>query len=325
MNHHMPLNQLVLRTLAVISLAVAGSSAAAQVATPATRDSTRNVYMRARQMVQNGNGEAGRALVDSVVKSTPERTAAYAEALFWRASLARDGASAEHDYRRIIVEYKLSPRAPDALLALAQLEMSRGDRAAATAHLQRFLRDAGDNAEAGRATLWLGRLLLEQGDTPGGCAALARAGSMVSERQVELRNQIAYYGPRCVGVDTTTTSARPSVGTETTTAPARPSVAPAAPPTNVPERQKAEPVAAPSSARTYSVQAAAYESRPPAEKLATTLKSRGLDARVYGKTKPFRVRIGHYATRAEAVRAQTAMRAKGVTSSFVTVAEPEGK
>src|ERR1043165_9311978 len=76
-----------------------------------TRQSTTadSVYARARQLVVDGNGAAGRLLVDSMLAATPPGVAEYADALYWRAALSSSTASAERDYRLIIVEYPLSP------------------------------------------------------------------------------------------------------------------------------------------------------------------------------------------------------------------------
>ena len=51
----------------------------------------------------------------------------YGDAIFWRGALAETAADAERDYRRVIVEYPLSPYADDALLSLAELEQARSD------------------------------------------------------------------------------------------------------------------------------------------------------------------------------------------------------
>ena len=65
--------------------------------------------------------------------------ARYAEALYWRAAFAARSADAERDYRRLSVEFPLSGRAADALIALAQLEYVRGDTTLAVHHLQRLM------------------------------------------------------------------------------------------------------------------------------------------------------------------------------------------
>ena len=198
--------------LATFTASLAARTAAAQAdSTPArpqgtpvaTVDST--AFERARQMVLGGNAVAGRALADSLVQAVPPGTPAFGDALYWRATIAATAADAERDYRRIIIEYALAPHAGDALIALAQLEMSRGDRVSATSHLERFLLESPERSDRPRAGLWLGRLLLEQNNVPKACAVLREADTSVPVGQVELKNQIEYYMPRCVGVETTPT------------------------------------------------------------------------------------------------------------------------
>src|SRR5678815_4634533 len=93
---------------------------------------------------------AGRLLVDSMLAATDPNSPQYADALYWRATLSTNGAEAEHDYRRIVVEYGASVRSGDALLQLAQLESARGDRAMAADHLERFLLENPGHAERTR-------------------------------------------------------------------------------------------------------------------------------------------------------------------------------
>jgi cell division septation protein DedD len=71
----------------------------------------------------------------------------------------------------------------------------------------------------------------------------------------------------------------------------------------------------------YTVQVAAYDTRGAAEALASKLRERGYDVRVWGTAAPFRVRIGHYPTRSAAERQLTALQAKSM-SGFVTATEP---
>ena len=71
----------------------------------------------------------------------------------------------------------------------------------------------------------------------------------------------------------------------------------------------------------YTVQVAAYDTRGAAEALASKLRERGYESRVWGTAAPFRVRIGHYATRAAAERELTALQAKQM-SGFVAASEP---
>src|SRR2546430_16992790 len=74
------------------------------------------VFVRAQTLVSDGNGAAGRALIDSVIAATPPMAPLYPQALFWRATLAASAADAESDYKHIVVDYPLAPQAADALL-----------------------------------------------------------------------------------------------------------------------------------------------------------------------------------------------------------------
>ena len=161
------------------------------------------LFLRARRLVAGGSGAAGRALVDSALGASAVGTTEYATALYWRGALSSTAADAERDYRRVIVEYPFSPHSGDALLALAQLEMARGEREPAIDHLQRFLLQRPNDPERVRAGIWLGRMLLEQNQLAKGCAVLVRTRASLGDTAVEVRNQVDYYAARCAGVDTT--------------------------------------------------------------------------------------------------------------------------
>ena len=296
----------------LFACALAFTTAGAQQ--PDTAKSTKtattsdSIFTRARQLVLEGSGPQGRAIIDSVLAQTPAGTPQYAEALYWRALLASNAAEAERDYRHIIVEYPLSERVGDALFSLSQLEMARGDREGATAHLQRFMLEHPESPDRARAGLTLSRLLIEQGRLARGCATLARTRSSVPADAVELKNQFDYYDQRCSGVDTVEVAAAPKPAKPTAPSPA------VAPPTK------------PSSGKssTFTIQVAAVDTKLEADQLAARLTKRGLTARVYGTARPFRVRIGRFNSQEAAADLLQRLRADGV-KGFITVAEPEGK
>ena len=174
------------------------------------------IFVRAQTLVSDGNGVAGRALIDSVIAKTPPTSQLYPQALFWRATLAANAADAESDYKHIVVDYPLAPQAEDALLRLAQLELARGDRDAALNHLQRIPRDYPRSKSLARASYWTARVLFEKNDIPNACAANANALAQADVSEIELRNQIQYQGQRCPAAVATTTAPVPA----TTTAPA---------------------------------------------------------------------------------------------------------
>jgi len=264
-------------------------------------------FNRARQLVVNGDGAAGRLLIDSVMSATPPDSPVYGDALYWRAALAATNIDAERDYLRLIVEYPLSSHVGDAQFALAQLENARGDKTAATKHLGQFLADNPARPERPRATLQYVRLLLEQNELPRGCSALRQTISQMPDSLVEMRNQLEFYLPRCVASDATPGGAAP-VGAAAAKDSARKSSVPTVSP-------KAR----------YTLQVAAYQTRAEADALAGRLKARKIaEVRVVSAGKLYRVRVGHYVTRAGAVAAQHELKAKKI-DAFVTDAEPEGK
>jgi len=176
------------------------------------------IFVRAQALVSDGNGVAGRALIDSVIAKTPPTSQLYPQALFWRATLASNAADAESDYKHIVVDYPLAPQAEDALLRLAQLELARGDRDGALNHLQRIPRDYPRSKSLARASYWTARVLFEKNDIPNACAANANALAQADVSEIELRNQIQYQGQRCpAAAAVAMTTAAPS---PTTTPPA---------------------------------------------------------------------------------------------------------
>lgn len=334
---------------------------------PIARPATDSLYRRARRLVAEGNGAAGRALVDSLLRAADPATSAYGDALYWHGALAPTAAEAERDYRRVIVEYPLAYYADDALLAIAELEQARGDRAGALAHLQRFVREHPASQGRGVAALGAARLAFEQRDTKVGCAMIAAARTSASPSDVELRNQIEYYGRQCAG--TPVASAPPAAPVASAPVASAPVAAPAvtrpapivasipnrhardstpasAPGSTMPTPVTPQPRTAPSqpapaghdsAARAatraaparpvsgmYTIQVAAYDTRPPAEQLVRKLATRGVKARVSGTTKPFRVRLDFYRTRQEAAKAVAALKTRGIVG-FVAQEVPPGE
>jgi cell division protein FtsN len=345
--------------------------------------------------VAEGNGVAGRALVDSLLRAADQTTPAYGDALYWHGALAPTAAEAERDYRRVIVEYPLAYYADDALLAIAELEQARGDRAGALMHLQRYVKEHPGGAGRGPAALGAARLAFEQRDTKVGCSMIAAARTSAAATDVELRNQIEYYGRQCdpgsLAANTQTpppqaapitapvdvpvasqrpTSASPARVAQTLPRSATPGAAPprtvAVPGTRAPVSTMPAPVtpkprpseptaptasvasraagrsttattstasrtpttpphaAAITTGRMYTVQLAAYDTRPPAEALVSKLATRGVKARVSGTAKPFRVRLAFYRTRKEASTEVAALKARGIIGFVAEEVPPPG-
>jgi len=254
--------------------------------------------------------------MDSLLEAA-SGTPAYADALYWRAALAATAADAEKGYRRLIVEYPFSPHAGDALLALAQLEMARGDRVPAIDHLERFLLQRPQHPDRVRAAMWLGRMHLERNERKKGCAVLLRTRATLGMDDAEIRTQLDYYATPCAGVDTTRSVPRAPASA------AAPPVASAAPQPTSPASPAPTPASRAPNEKRYTVQVAAYDTRAAAQQLIERLAARGVTARLVDTgSPPFRVRVGSYATEAAATAAATDLKAKGI-SVFVTTTEIE--
>ena len=324
-------------------------------------------YKRAQSLVNDGNATAGRTLVDSMIAVAAPGSNDYAEGVYWRAVLAATAADAEMDYRRIVVDYPLSPRVEDALIRLAQLELARGNYDNALKHLTRLASEHPDSPARARAAYWAARALFDKNDIPGGCASLSDALTRTTDNDAELRNQITYLNQRCEGVALATTAAPQPVDSVTSapTTVAAPTPAQPAPPvstplekpaivnrvdsaasapaevtkqpvvtkpavvvkppaakpavTKAPVKEPAEPATKSASAgeRVYSVQIAAYTVKSQAQAMVMKLKKNGYEARVDGTSAPFRVRIGQYATSAQAAAVQRSLKAKQITGFVV--------
>lgn len=221
------------------------ASAAAATRDPIPPPANDSLFRRARRMVSEGNGAAGRALVDSLLATTDPSTPAYGDALYWHGALAPTAAAAEGDYRRVIVEYPLAYYSGDALLAIAELEQARGDRLGAMQHLQRFVREHPENPGRGIAALGAARLAFEQRDSTVACSMLVEARRSMSPTDVELRNQVEYYAGRCAPAASSAVASAPPASSA-------PASAPVSAPPKAPARAAAPaeaPAAAPAAAR----------------------------------------------------------------------------
>ena len=259
-----------------------------------------DVFARARRLVNDGDAKAGRALVDSALAAAPAGSAAYAEALYWRGVLAEEGEQARTDLLRVAIEFPLSPHAGEALLRLAQLEMTRSDRVAAQRHLDRLAREHPQSPVRAAGRYWTGRLLLEDARPTDACVALREARRLADPTDIELLNQIDYYARPCDALEADAKMRADSIAADSA-------------------RRATEQANAPRGR--WSVQVAAYGNKSEAEALAKRLRARGHDARVT-PAKPWRVRVGYYATRTDAAEAAKELSTR---SSRAIVVEAEGR
>ena len=314
-------------------------AAAAPVA-HAQGGATDSVLVRVQRLASTGNAAAGRALADSVLGAAKEGSPAYVDALFARASIAESADTARKDYLRIAVDYSISPRAEDSLLRLAQMEIARGDRVAAKQYLERLALEHPGGASRAQSAYWLGRVLLDEGALVPACASLAEAKARVAPSDVELANQITYYSRACVAVQRAADSARAdsidkvmkvakadsiaradSIVKAETIAKKKAKVLPKKD-AKAPLEKEAPKAAAPKTKGPgWSAQVAAYDSPENAQRLAKKLSDRGYEARVTNE-KPFRVRVGRYARRAEAVDLVAKLKDAKITAIVVEAEKP---
>lgn len=165
------------------------------------------LYVQAQQMVANGDAVAGRKLADSIAAVAAAGSPAFAEGLYWRATLASNARDSEHEYRQIIVDYPLSGRVADALLRIGQLESARGENAAALQHFQRLVLEHPLSPLRPEASYWVAKMYFDANDASHACVANADAVSSVRASNVELKNRIDFQQQRCRGVALATNAA----------------------------------------------------------------------------------------------------------------------
>lgn len=249
---------------------------------------------------------AARRLMDSLAKLTTSDSADFSDILFARATLAPSVLDASLDYERIVSELPRSPAAKASLLRLAQRALISSDAMKALDYLQRILRDHPDDASVAEAQYWRTRALLEVHDIAAACSANHEARTRAESAHSPLARAIESQGFASCGsaplVQPTTQQIKATTKNAT----------PTGPPVTAPT-----PRAITSSPSKYAVQVAAFAARSDADAMAERLTARGLDAHVDGSVKPFRVRIGHYATYADAAKAMRDLKSRNI-SGFVS-------
>jgi cell division septation protein DedD len=254
---------------------------------------------RARGLVESGESAGAHTLLDSLVDKSPSASVDLAEALFWRAVLAERIGDAERDWKRLVIEVPLSPRAPDALVRLGELEMLRGRPAVARQWFERVLHEFPSGPQRLKSHVWIARSFFDERDNGKACAVVSdlRAAELPDG---EMRLQVEDLTRRCAAVSAAAnapTAGAPASGTTTTAT------------------RDSAPAASGGAARAtgkYSVQLAAYQTKAEATASVKRLKKRGIEARVDGERKPFRVRVGRYATHAEAAAALAKFKKQGI-------------
>ena len=256
--------------------------------------------LEALRLAQSGQVDSGRAIVRRLLATLPPSDSSYPQALLAAAKMAPDAVTVASNLNRIVVEYGASPWADDALLLLTQLYFAQHDPAQTVQAAERLNRDYPDSPLRARANFSAARAYFELKNETRGCE-LIRQALDGSGDDVEFKNQVSFYASRCAAAPPPTTTAATTPSTPT--------------PSDTGTKATSGP-------HTYAVQILAVKSAAQVDEMLTRLKVMGFAARVVrDSTGFFKVRVGHYATREEAVRSQRRLKQKVGGQPFV-VDEP---
>jgi hypothetical protein len=252
--------------------------------------------VEALRLAQSGQVDSGRAIVRRVLATLSPGDSVFPQALLASAKMAPDAPTVASNLNRIVVEYGAGPWADDALLLLTQLYFAQHDQLQTVQAGERLNRDYPDSPFRPRGSFYAARAYFELKNEARGCELLQNALDGAGD-DVEFKNQVNFYAARC---------SRPSIPTTTTTG----TSTPAAPDTGA------------KAPHSFAVQVLAVKSTAQVDDMLTRLKVMGFEARVVRDSSGFfKVRVGRYATREEAQRAQARLKQKVGGQPFV-VDEP---
>lgn len=244
-------------------------------------------------LAQSGRADSARAVVRRLLATVSPQDSIYPEALYVQGGmLASDPQSAATSLQRVVVEYGRSAWADDALLRLAQLYEAQNDPASAIQSVDRLRRDYPDSPLLPRAAFVGARSAFDLRDEGRGCSyvrdALAGAGD-----DIEFKNQVGFYSERCQVSSTSVAVTRTSVDTQARHAAGR-----------------------------FAVQVLMGKSAPQIDDMLSRLKALGYAAHVVRDSSGYmKVRVGPYATRDAAQRAQGQLKTRFGGQPFL-VEEP---
>jgi cell division septation protein DedD len=294
-------------------------------------------------LAQEGLGDSARTVVQRVVDATNPADTLYPQAIYARAVVGANPQDMRRDLQRVAVEYPNSSWADDALLRLAQLDYATREPENAARDLERLRLDYGSSPVYAQASVWAARAYFDLHKPSSACRWIAeglpRAGS-----DLELRNQLGYYNQRCAGValDTASADSTARLATVSTSRADSSKLVPAQPgagdtarttpsdtsrttpsDTSRTTRSDTSHTARSDSVPTkpvYRIQVAAVNTRAAADSIAKRTKAAGFESIVASEKGLFKIRVGRYATRAEAQAALPGVRAKVGGQPFIVAA-----
>lgn len=243
----------------------------------AQRDS---LLEEAVRLITEGQGDSARALVSNRLRATSEFDSLYPRMLLAAGIVAADTSTALRYFRRVSIEYSQSEWADDALLRLAQLHYAAGQFPAALRTSQRIILDYPFSDVVTEARYWTGRSELAMGGFVEACSQFRAVVASDSE-DVELVNRARYHLSRCTAAEAQVPESGQAV---------------AAPPP-------------PRAGRVFAVQVAAVRDAASADGVMRTLTEQGFTPHVVRDTDGLlKVRVGRFASRADADRLATRLR-----------------
>jgi cell division septation protein DedD len=291
--------------LACALLAAAGSASAQSDAR----------VLAAVRLAQDGRVDSARSVLAALEKSVGPADSTFAQVLYAQGLVAPTVDEARQRLQRVVTEYPLSSWADDAVVRLGQLEYANGDPAAAARQLEKFRGDHAASPLFPVAAVWAGRALLRAQDSLAGCRWVSEGLGRVG-RDAATRRELAALAAACGGkavaardsVKPPVARTDPLVATVTPVPAAPPAPAPAATPESL-------PVVARTPAWRLQVIAAGTAAEADAQLLRATRA--GFDAIVVREGNFHKVRLGSYASRAEATAAAARVKAKLGVDPFV--------
>ena len=296
------------------------------------------------RQAQEGRGDTARTNVRRLLAATAPTDTLYPQIIYTQAMVASEANEMRRQLQRVAVEYPSSSWADDALLRLVQLDYASGNLDGAARNLERIRLDYPGSSLLPQASYWAARTYFDQKTPELACRWIAD-GLAGSQGSVELQNQLGYLDQRCAGLRAdlarTPVDSEPGLasrGTETeAVAPADSSAepppipvpAPAEPPTTAPAptepravepaRIDSAPVASrpPDAASRYRVQVTAVRNPATAEATVARLRKQGLTPVIFQEAGLYKVRVGDYPSRLEAVANLPDLKAKLGAGLFV--------
>jgi cell division septation protein DedD len=291
---------------------------------------------------QEGESDSARLKVQRLLSATPPTDSLYPQIMYTQAMVASDASDMRRQLQRVAVEYSASSWADDALLRLVQLDYASGNLDGAARNLDRIRLDYPGSPLIAQAAYWGARTYFDQKKPDVACRWISE-GLTGSSGNIELQNQLRYLNQRCSQFAASPTPDPQRVDTQAAVTPvpdsqqvmasaptdtrspagsrdsARAStpVAPATGSATAPPADSGT-AAKPATAGTrYRIQITAVRSQSTAQSLATKLKSKGFSPITVEEGGLYKVRVGDYASKADAVAAVPGVKAKLGGSPFV--------